>query len=481
MEAAGFMPRSQHRLPWIQVSKNSPYFMTETGEPWTPLGHNDAITWPALEGIFRRSDVPAVERYLRMLARGGVACLRLMLEYSQTAERRFEEPAGTFNPDMVTLWDDMFALCEKAGMRILLTPYDTFWMWINWEWHPYNRDNGGPCADRARLLLCKDTREAVKARLRFATERWGASGALFAWDIWNEIHPSYAENTADPFEEFIEEVGTYLRQLEMRLYGRAHPQTISIFGPHVVLDSRIPHSIYRHPALDFASTHFYWEGTIDAPENTVDAAIDTGRLMREALAEIRDGRPFLDSESGPIHTFKDHHITLPEPFDDEYFRHMQWAHFASGGAGGGMRWPNRHPHVLTAGMHRAQGALARFLPLIDWANFRRRNLNEEVRASGADVAVFACGDGAQAVAWLLRKDTIGAGGRLNRCARAAAVEVAIPGLAPGRYRVTLWDTLKGAAVREFEKTHAGSATLCIGAGPVRTDVALAVRRIENRG
>jgi hypothetical protein len=477
MKAAGPMPRMQHRLPWIQVAKNSPYFVTETGDPWTPLGHNDAITWPALDGIFRRRDLPAVERYLRMLARRGVTCLRLMLEYSQTAGRCFEEPAGMFNPDMIALWDHLFALCEKTGIRILLTPYDTFWMWINWKWHPYNRDNGGPCPDRTRLLLCKDTREAVKARLRFATGRWGASGALFAWDIWNEIHPSYAENTADPFEEFIEEIGAYLQHLEMRLHGRAHPRTVSMFGPHVMLDSRIPDSIFRHPALNFASTHFYCEGTIDAPENTVDAAIDTGRLMREALAEIRDGRPFFDSESGPIHTFKDHHITLPEPFDDEYFRHMQWAHFASGGAGGGMRWPNRHPHVLTAGMHRAQGALARFLPLIDWADFRRRNLNEEVRARGAELAVFACGDDAQAVVWLLRKDTIGADGRLNKRAQPAAVEVAIPGLAPGRYRVTTWDTLNGAACHEFEATHTGGATLCIDAGPVRTDRALAVRRL----
>jgi len=469
------MSRREHHLPWIQVSRNSPYFVTETGESWTPLGHNDAITWPTLEGIFRRRDLPAVEKYLRMLARRGVTCLRVMLEYSQSDDRCFENPVGTFNPDLVALWDDLFALCERAGLRILLTPYDTFWMWIRWDRHPYNCRNGGPCPDRTRLLLCKATREAVRARLRFATERWGASGVLFAWDIWNEIHPSYAENTADPFEEFITEVGTYLRELETRLYGRAHPQTISMFGPHIVLDKRIPDSIFRHPALDFASTHFYWEGTIDAPENTVDAAVDTGRLMREALAEIRDGRPFFDSESGPIHTFKDHHITLPEPFDDEYFRHMQWAHFAAGGAGGGMRWPNRHPHVLTDGMHRAQRGLARFLPLIDWRTFRRRNLNEEVRASGADAAVFACGDDAQAVVWLLRKDTIGPDGRLDRRARPAVMEAAIPGLAPGRYRVTTWDTLNGAALREFEVAHPGGATLCIEAGPVRTDVAIAVR------
>ena len=78
-------------------------------------------------------------------------------------------------------------------------------------------------------------------------------------------------------------------------------------------------------------------------------AISAGRLVREALAEITDDRPFLDSEHGPIHTFKDHGITLPEAFDDEYFRHIQWAHLASGGAGGGMRWPNRAPASADAG------------------------------------------------------------------------------------------------------------------------------------
>src|SRR5205085_9840294 len=141
--------------------------------------------------------------------------------------------------------------------------------------------------------------------------------------------------------------------------------------------------------------HLYEEDTIDFPRDTVVPAISTGRLIREALAEIRDGRPVFDSEHGPIHTFKDHGRSLFEAFDDEYFRHMQWAHFASGGAGGGMRWPNRHPHHLTAGMHAAQQALARFTPLVDWRRFGRRNLNAEVVVSSPDVRAFCSADGTQ--------------------------------------------------------------------------------------
>ncbi len=443
-----------------------------------PIGHNDSITWAALRGLHRRRNLPAVEKYISRLARRGVTVLRLMLEYAEADNRYLEKPAGSWNAHMLQAWDDLVALAEKYGLRLLLTPFDTFWMWNRWSRHPYNRKNGGPCADRARLLLCPETRAAIKSRLALAVQRWGGSGAVFAWDLWNEIHPSHAENSAAAFGEFVEDVSTSVRSLEERLYGRTHPQTVSIFGPHMVLEpERIMGCIFRHPCLDFASTHFYEEGTIDFPSNTIDAAISTGRLMREALAEIRDRRPFFDSESGPIHTFKDHKITLSEPFDDEYFRHMQWAHFAAGGAGGGMRWPYRRPHILTRGMHEAQGALARFVPLVDWARFRRRNLNEEVQAFGQGrLAVFACGDDDQAVIWLLRRDTIRSDGRLDRRAAEVRPQVAVPGLRPGRYRVTGWDTAHGAARGEIEAVVALGGGLCFETPAFVTDLALAIRR-----
>ena len=150
-------------------------------------------------------------------------------------------------------------------------------------------------------------------------------------------------------------------------------------------------------------------------------ALAAGKLVGEALAEITDGRPFFDTEHGPIHTFKDHKRTLPEAFDDEYFRHMQWAHLASGGAGGGMRWPNRHPHVLTDGMRRAQLSLSRFLPLVDWLSFGRRILNGELHADGPGCGVLwvrgcaaggalAVAEGAFAGGWAGGRECAGAGG-----------------------------------------------------------------------
>lgn len=461
-------------LPWIGRAPDAPYFAEDTGAAWTPIGQNDAITWPELAGLYRRRDLPAVERHLRWLKESGVTCLRLMLEYCQREHRYLELSPGRFNPTLVRLWDDLVGLCQRIGLRLLLTPFDTFFLWNRWRHHPYNRAKGGPCASRRHLLVCPATREAVKARLAFATERWGGSGVIFAWDLWNEMHPAQGDDAPDCFAHFIEDVSPFLRDLEVRLHGRAHLQTVSVFGPELGWKPWLNEPIFRHPALDFASSHFYEEGTIDDPQDTVVPAISTGRLVREALAQITDGRPFHESEHGPIHTFKDRHRTLPEAFDDEYFRHMQWAILASGGAGGGMRWPNRHPHVLTAGMRRAQKAMADFLPLVDWPRFRRSNLNQEIETDAPDLAAFGCGDARQAVVWLLWRGPLLPDGRLDPAMPPRPVSLRVPGLAPGRYRIALWNTREGCPAGEVEAPSLGNGMLTARLPAFAGDLALAI-------
>jgi hypothetical protein len=460
------------------VARNGSYFVDEHGEAWTPIGQNDAIPWAELSGLIRRRDLAAVERYLAWLCAHGVTCLRLMLEYCEDGACHLESLAGAFRPEMVRLWDDLIELCERYRIYLLLTPFDTFFTWNNWTEHPYNTANGGPCTDRTRLLTCPETRALIKARLAFAINRWGGSSIIFAWDLWNEMHPAQGEDRPRVFEDFIEDVGPFVRELELRRYGRAHLQTVSIFGPELVWKPWLREPIFRHPLLDFTSVHLYEEGTIDFPLDTVMPALATGRLIRDALDEIRDGRPLLDTEHGPIHTFKDHGRTLPDAFDDEYFRHMQWAHFASGAVGGGMRWPNRDPHVLTPGMRAAQRALARFLPLIDWPRFRRRNLHGEVGLKGSGFACFACGDDNQAVLWLLRTDCIAENGRVYRDGRPAEVRIEVPGLARNCYRVTCWDTLLGHAITALELDHCGVEMLRFQPPGIAADLAIAVRRID---
>ena len=467
--------QSAPTLPWISVAPHAPYFVDESGAPWTPIGQNDAISWVELAGLFRRRDLPGVERHLQHLVDHGVTCLRLMVEYAQVRHRYLERPAGIFVPAMVQLWDDLFAICGRVGLRILLTPIDTFWMWLHWKHHPWSGAQGGPLDHPSRMLLCGETRQAIKARLSFMVRRWGGSGALFAWDLWNEIHPAQAEDSADCFNDFIADLSGHVRTLEQELYGRTHPQTVSLFGPELWLrpELELKEPIFRHRSLDFATIHIYREGSIDAPRNTVAPALAMGCVVQGCLAEITDSRPFLDTEHGPIHSFKDKKRTLPAPFDDEMFRHMAWAHLASGGVGGGMRWPNRKPHVLTIGMRQAQRAMSRFLPFIDWPNFARKNISEGLRVT--HFHALGCASDDQAVLWLVRRRALGPDGRIRADIEPSAPRIGIPGLTDGRYRVIGWNTVEGC-VTDTQDVQASDGTVSFTPFPVTGDRAFAVQR-----
>jgi mannan endo-1,4-beta-mannosidase len=460
-------------LPWVGVRGS--YFEDEAGRPFLPIGHNDSVSWANLAGLYRRRDVARADAHFAMLAMSGVNVVRLMLEYAQVRHRYFEKPAGRFVPAMVQLWDDVVALAERYRVRLLLTPFDTFFTWNHWRHHPFNSANGGPLEHPSRLLTDLGVRAAIKARLAFAVERWGGSGAVFGWDLWNEIHPAQSEDCADGFPEFIHDLASFVRGLERRLYGRSHPLTVSLFGPELRWRAHMPlaEPIFRHPDLDMASIHVYEEGTIDDPRDTLAPALGMARIVAESLGEIRDARPFFDSEHGPIHRFKDKRRPLPPAFDDEYFRHMQWAHLAAGGAGGGMRWPNRTPHVLSEGMHRSQKALAAFVPLIDWACFARRPLHGRVSIRGPATGT-GCGDPDQAIVWLVRTDTLRRDGTLDPTAPPASPEVVVPGLAGGPFRVTAVDTPSGEAVwSRVETATEGGLRLSV---PLATDLAIAIRR-----
>ncbi len=473
-------PRFGADLPWVRLAPGRRYFETELGEPFLIIGQNDALTWPELEGLLGRKDVDSVDRHLGWLKAHGVTTLRLMLEYVGDG-LYLEREVGQFDPVTVQAVDDLVLLCENHGLRLLLTPFDTFFTYVFWEDHPYNAARGGPCRDRLDLLADPEGMVAVKRRIEFAVRRWGGSGAVFAWDLWNELghhhgveHEAVTPEMADRLMGIVAELSAFVRDIERHEFGRTHLQTVSHFGAEP--RGRLAELIFRHPDLDFATTHVYEPGAIDCPEDTVAASHAMARWVKHALSEIRDGRPFTDSETGPIHTFKDLGITLPEDFDCAYFRHMAWAHLASGGAGGGMRWPNRHPHSLTPGMRQAQAIMGDFSRLVDWCNFAARNLSDEVVCEGESLIAYGCGDSHQAVAWVIRGDetSFDPYGNLAFRPMLSGSSLTLPPMSHGHYRVTAMETLGGHVLGETE--------LAAGHGPVRVelpsfrhDVAVAVR------
>ncbi len=464
-----FVPPSVPQSP-LRVAPGGRFFETADGKPFLFIGPNDAISWPGLAGLYRRRDPAAAEAYVAGLAESGVNVLRLMLEYAHRDGWYFEKPFGTFNPVLVRLWDDLFLLCARHGIRILLTPWDTFWMARRWHRHPYNAANGGPAAAPSDFFTQEKVWEATERRFQFVVERWGGDGTLAAWDLFNEIHPHWG-GTAIQQSEVIARLSASVRDMEQKCWGFTRPQTVSVFGPNPSADYE--DLILRHPALDFATTHIY-QGAIDHPHNTITPALTMAQWVRHAAERIAPGRPFLDTEHGPIHLFNDRKQMLEEAFDDEYERRLMWAHLASGGAGSGMRWPARHPHLLTPGMLRALSGMAQFARLMDWSRFTPvcdalQTTVPDKSLRGKTLLVFGCRDAHQAVLWLL-PDTRGK----QKAERwDAPLPLELHGLCPGPYRATPWDTERNAALDTQTASTDGQGTLRLLLPPGR-EIALAI-------
>ena len=144
-----------------------------------------------------------------------------------------------------------------------------------------------------------------------------------------------------------------------RLFGRSHPQTVSLFGPELIWKPHLPMAepIFRHPDLDFATIHIYQHGTIDFPLNTVDPAIDFGRI--DGGVHRRDpARPALPRHRARPDPRLQGSQEDPGRASTEMFRHMQWAHLASGGGAAACAGPTA-VRTCSPGMRRAEAAMSR--------------------------------------------------------------------------------------------------------------------------
>lgn len=462
----------------IRVAPGGRYFETFDGAPFLFIGPNDAVPWPGLGGLFRRRDLETVDAYLADLAANGVTVLRLMLEYAHREGRYFERRSrkkankGALepNPEMVRLWDDLFARCEQHGLRVFLTPWDTFWMTRRWNRHPYNRVNGGP-ADRPGDFFTREAViEATIRRFRFVITRWGGSGVIAAWDLFNEIDPHWGGSPAVQ-SAVITRLSEAIRAAERTTWGFTRPQTLSVYGPEPTPEYE--NLLFRHPCLDFVTTHVYHSEAIDQPKDTVAPALSMARWVRHARARIPLNRPYLDSEHGPIHLFNYQRRYLPEAFDDEYERHLMWAHLATGGAGSGMRWPARDPHVLTAGMRQALGGLSRFSRLIDWRHFAPTDA--DLTTDHPDILTFGVCDTRQAMLYLLRnKPGARHKGTLPEREPICGAMLTLRGLSPERYCVHAWNTVEGRSAGRRKVAVGAEGALRCEIPPLTKDLAVAV-------
>jgi len=472
---------------YVRVAPGARYFQTETGEPFLLIGHNDALPWPNLS-LLRCAATPdaaaAVDAHLRMLAAHGVTVLRVMLEDNADAQHDWlwEDPVGYPLAGAVQIWDDLIALCERHGLRLFVSFWDTFHLCQHWDRHPYGRVGSG-FDGPASFCTSPTARAAQRERIRFFVDRWGGSPAIFAYDLFNEIN-AYWGGTPDDQAQWVGEMADFVRERERVRWGKCHLLTASLFGG--TPGDAYARSILCHPKLDFASTHVYASGRIDNPANTIDCALAMRDAVRYAFENMPCARPYTDSEHGPIHLFLDLKRQMSVALDNRYYHNMSWAHLATGGAGGAMRWPFRDPHVLTRGMHDTQRAMARFLSALDWLTFAPHPIDHRLQViawpdsadAPATIAIpvvpFGCADGRQALIWLLRDLR-----RVRAKVTLPPAQLLLPAgaLSPGNYSTTFWDTAQGEPTGTYDMAIKEGSTILIPLPPLGPDLALTIRPV----
>ena len=444
-----------------RVCDNGGAFLFPDGRTTIPIAFNDSYTWPGLEPMWSTGDTASAHEYLRELRSSGVNVLRMFVEaVVPEPERLLESPLGHYNESALAFWDHFLPICERHGMTVLISPWDTFWINQPWSASPYNRANGGPCLTPHDFITSPDARKWQKARIRFIVDRWGASPAIFAIDLLNE-HDIWWNASVTERKAWLDDIAAYTRAYELKKWGRVHMLTVSSANAEPA--GTIGDNVYRNPLFEFATTHLYYGGTVNDPKNSIDPAVSINHGIKYAQAQSADGRPFTDSETGPIDRW------IPDQaFDEDVFHHMSWAHFASGGAGAGMRWPYRQPHSLTPVMIRHLRAIAQVANRIDWKHFTPRNADARLTAATNGVILMGSGDSRQAVVCALH-DT-----RADQRFSISVPSVTLNGMAPGKYEIACWDTVKGIPVKTVTlKSEAGKVTFALP--EFRVDLAATIR------
>ena len=96
----------------------------------------------------------------------------------------------------------------------------------------------------------------MKRRFAFVVERWGKSGTIFAWDLWNELGHDHGVTSeaigpdlAVRLDGIVSGLSQHVRQMELRLTAGSHLQTVSHFGAEP--KGPLADLIFRHPEPRF--------------------------------------------------------------------------------------------------------------------------------------------------------------------------------------------------------------------------------------
>ncbi|MBN1526506.1 MAG: cellulase family glycosylhydrolase [Candidatus Omnitrophica bacterium] len=168
-------------------SRNPFYPVFDSGRPFFGIGHN--IGWVT------NNKLSAYETYFKEFRKSGCNLVRIWINnpWSLAIE---DAKTGQYNLENCEKLDSLMRMAEKYGIYVILV-LDSYaslmkepgkWGEGWWKSNPYNKANGGPCAEPWDFFTDNEAKRYYRDRLRYIIARWGYSPNILAFQLWNETN-----------------------------------------------------------------------------------------------------------------------------------------------------------------------------------------------------------------------------------------------------------------------------------------------------
>lgn len=207
----------------IRIDTQNPYYLRyDNNEPYIPIGHN--VSWWNEDGTGQWEDT------FEKMHNVGENWTRIWMThfYQGTtlewrSNKRYYDGVGVLSMPIAWRLDRIVENCEQnsISMQLTLQHHGQFSTTVNANWNdnPYNirfaASDGGFLDDPADFFTDAEARRITKYKYRYIIARWGYSGAILAWELFNEVQ--YTDGWDDDRDSVVDwhvEMADYIKSVD---------------------------------------------------------------------------------------------------------------------------------------------------------------------------------------------------------------------------------------------------------------------------
>ena len=448
---------------FIQVDPGDPFFFSfQSGKFFYPVGQMlrspTDLRVPYPYGFTQKTGegTYAFDRYFDKLSANGVNFIRTWMGnwwLGIEAPRSYApgyEGIGKYNMEHAWKLDYLLDQARRRDIYVELNllNHGLFQRKVDSEWYenPYNVLNGGPLARPAQFFTNPQAKELFKRRLRYIVARWGCDSHLFSWELFNEVDLTEDYNS-DIVRAWHAEMIDYIRSIDPYRH---------VTTTHFCRQPMDP-NVNSIPQIQFTQSDLYTD--------TIVSGLKTTWISKQVL-----GKGTLVNEFG-----------VGNNFDalEANFHGGIWTSAVLPMSGSAMFWwwpwvdaHNLYWHykplsIFVAGEDRRNRSLKMSCPPVLDATGSPHRFLRAVGSQNADSAYL----------WIYDEPIFefGDGARYRAAPAFSDASLRLPGLAPGSYVVSCFDTVTGKILASSVFSSDG-IWLDAKLPPFRSDLAIKVKK-----